>query len=194
MRLFLSVNIGDNTKSEIAKAKNVLNENLLAMRINSKGKIKWEDESKYHITLFFIGEMSEPKLPEFIKGLKLIRPFPENSPLKFLINGFNAFPNLRYPRVLILDAEDESGRINILSERINEFMKTYGYISDKPFRPHITLARVRRDIKLNLTHLNIKDINIPEITFQSDKFTLMESRLGSSGAEHLPVKVFLITD
>ncbi|MBK8981320.1 MAG: RNA 2',3'-cyclic phosphodiesterase [Ignavibacteria bacterium] len=192
MRLFLSINIDDNIKSEITKAKKVLEENILLSGINAKGKLKWEDESKYHITLFFIGEMSEMKLPELIKGLEQVRPFHEPSPMNFRITGFNAFPNFRYPRVLILDTADESGRIKILSDRINEFMKTYGYNSDKPFRPHITLARVRRDIKLNLTHLNIKDINIPEITFKTDKFTLMESRLGSSGAVHLPVRDFFI--
>jgi len=192
MRLFLSINIDDNTKSEITKAKNVIEENILLSGINAKGKLKWEDENKYHITLFFIGEMSEVKLPEFIKGLELIKPFPEPSLMKFRITGFNAFPNFRYPRVLILDTKDESGRIKILSDRINEFMKTYGYNSDKPFHPHITLARVRRDIKLNMSNLNTEDIKIPEITFHTDKFTLMESRLGNSGAVHLPVKEFLI--
>ncbi len=192
MRLFLSINIDENTKSEILKAMKVIEENILKLGINSKGKLKWEDESKYHITLFFIGEMSEVNLPEFIKGLELIRPFTAPLTLNFRTTGFSAFPNFRYPRVLILGSEDESGRINILSDLINEFMKTYGYITDKPFRPHITLARVRREVKLNMTHLNIKEINIPEITFQTDKFTLMESRLGSSGAVHLRVRDFFI--
>ena len=83
---------------------------------------------------------------------------------------------------------DQSSSLDILSKEINKCLLKFGFKSDKPFHPHITLARVRRNKKINLTLIN--DFSFPEIEFNVRNFSLMESRLSSSGAEHFLIRDF----
>ncbi|MBS1518143.1 MAG: RNA 2',3'-cyclic phosphodiesterase [Bacteroidetes bacterium] len=190
MRTFISLNIDDETKKKITGTVERISAELQKTNSAYINYLKWEDEKKYHITLFFIGEVNAEKSKEIESSLSDLRFNFTKNLISFKITKVNAFPNFRYPRVLILDAENEKGETLILSETVKEFMRKAGFVSDKKFHPHITLARVKRDRKVNLT--SIKDLFIPEIRFSINKFSLMESRLSPGGAEHSLIKDFFL--
>ena len=104
----------------------------------------------------------------------------------FELKNINAFPKLRYFRVLILELLNKDKKIFELSKKINVCLKGIGLISDKSFRPHITLGRVKREHKINLSGL--KTEITPGIIFSANKFHLMKSIMKSYGSEYSVIK------
>ena len=102
--------------------------------------------------------------------------------------GLGAFPNLRRPRVLFLHLEDD-GAAARLAGAVRE--KVAGIWPDGPqdakrFRPHLTLARIRRPLAgEQLKSLESMDMDgLPEVPVGG--FTLFSSVLGREGARHTP--------
>lgn len=133
---------------------------------------------KFHITLLFVGETSPAETREVQKVLKRINP--GIGSLEFTSRSVGAFPNLRTPRVLFANLKD-SGKLLMLTGEIHNEMKKLGYESDKKFHPHITLGRVKRDRKVNLTKLS--SLNF-DISFEASSFHLMESKILPTGSKY----------
>jgi len=109
--------------------------------------IKWVDPSNIHLTLAFLGDTDETR----IVGLKnLLKDkctgFGE---FDFILAGAGIFKNYRDPRVIWV-GNRSSERLTMLYNTIAEGLKHIGFeLEERPFRPHLTLGRVRsiRDIE-----------------------------------------------
>ena len=97
-----------------------------------------------HLTLLFLGERPEEELPDYLAlGHRLAR---LEAPFRARLRGTGYFPNEGTPRVWFAKAEAEgflrlaeglrAGVEGLLGE---EAVRIPGW--DKPFKPHITLAR-----------------------------------------------------
>lgn len=173
MRSFISLNIDIKNKENIQ-----IIQNLLKTKIDKPIFVRFENPKNFHLTVFFIGEIDESKIPEIYSGLKKVveNKFGE---LNFNCNEINAFPDLKNPRVLFLNCTNEEGKIFDLAEEIKNVMKDFGFVPDKNFHPHITLARVMGRVKLK----DLSDIKI-DINFSVTKLSIMQSRITTKGAEH----------
>jgi len=105
-----------------------------------------------------------------------------------LSKNISAFPKLSSPRVIIVELKNKDKNVFLLSESINSKLKEMGLQTDKRFHPHITIGRVKRDRKINLT--SIKDKNNFELEFSIKNFYLMKSKLNSSGSEYSVLKQY----
>ena len=188
MRTFVSVNLDNSTLIILADIQNKLKERISFLNPKYLKFIKWEDKNKFHVTLFFIGETDVNKVNEAEQALTSMQSRSSRQEIKFELKGINAFPDLKYPRVLILELINEDRIIFDLYQNIINSFKTIGLISGKSFHPHITLGRIRRDKKLNLSGLNTDILN--GINFSAGKFFLMESRLKSNGSEYSVIKSY----
>jgi 2'-5' RNA ligase len=139
--------------------------------------------------LFFIGETNENKLTEIDYCLSDLEIGMSLNEIEFNLSRINAFPKLRFPRVLIIELLNKDKKVELLSQKINEAMNRIGFRNDKHFQPHITLGRVKREHKINLNGLenNIKS----DLHFSVNEFQLMESKLKSSGSEYSVLKRYL---
>ena len=189
MRTFISINLDNSITGTLAGIQNNLKERIYLSNPDYLKFIKWEDRNKFHITLFFIGKTDLNKVKEIEQVLSSMESGLVNE-IKFELKGINAFPDLKYPGVLILELINEDRRVFDLYQNIIIRFKAIGLTSNKSFRPHITLGRIRRDRKLNLSGLKT-DI-MPGINFSADKFYLMESKLKSHGSEYSVIKEFHI--
>lgn len=176
MRAFISINIHKQTKDKIAAIQRELRN-----KINNPHNVKFENSNNFHLTLFFIGEIDERKLCLIKDELSdnIERKFGE---LNFNCNEINAFPNLKKPRVIFLNCINKENKIFELAEKIKNILNSFGYNQDKPFHPHITLARVKNRIHLN----DFSDLNA-EINFSISEISIMKSELTSKGAIHQEV-------
>ena len=97
--------------------------------------------SSVHITLKFLGEISQDQLP-MIKR-KLEDKISDFESFTLRIKGLGAFPSLTRPRVAWAGIE-AAGHLFRLQKDIEDAMQEIGFEPEKrSFNPHITLARIK---------------------------------------------------
>jgi 2'-5' RNA ligase len=189
MRTFISIHPDEETIHKISLIQNHLKDNLRALGEEKFRALKWETVDKFHMTLFFIGE-TEKNISEQISN-RLSQIEMDFSEINICTGNTGAFPNLRFPRVVILEMVDKDSKLVRLVEDIRGAMVEFGLKEDKPFRPHITLARIRRDSKVSLTGIetNIDDA----LDFTAKSFCLYQSILQPTGAVYKKLNEYFFT-
>jgi 2'-5' RNA ligase len=177
MRIFLSLNPGKVVLGSLKKLQDEIKEEL---GFTESFKIKWEQEDKLHITLFFLGEVVEEKLNKIRESLRLIRE-DDIGEINFETDEFGAFPNLKHPRVLVCKVNNPDGKVFTLNGKIAGILENYGYRQDKRFSPHITLGRVKKNHMPNLMNIKLKKL---KKTFSVREFCIMKSILSFNGSEY----------
>lgn len=104
-----------------------------------------------HFTLLFLGEISEDMAQNVLAQLRTI----EFSPFDISFEGVGAFPKPRFPRVVWVGVDGIGGRQLVeLAKKVEEKMLPLGFKSDRAFRPHVTIFRIKnivRDITAELS-------------------------------------------
>jgi len=113
--------------------------------LQSELKVKARPVSKenMHFTLLFLGEIADEIAPKIMEALGSIT----FSPIQVNFGGVGAFPNSRFPRVIWVGV-DETASQNLvkLAEQVEEKLGPLGFKSDKPFKPHLTIFRIKNKI------------------------------------------------
>jgi 2'-5' RNA ligase len=188
MRTFISIHPDEETLHKISSIQSELKEKARALGHSSFHALRWEKEDKFHMTLFFVGE-TDKAISDAIAGrLSEVADEMNGRTMSISTGAVNAFPNLRFPRVLVLEMLEKEGILTELSMKIRTAMLEFGLKEDKPFRPHITLARVRRDVKLNLTGLDLGYKDHSE--FISTGFCYYQSTLQPGGSVYSKLKEY----
>ena len=117
-----------------------------------------------HFTLQFLGEISGETLQKIIKALHTI----EFSNFNVNLKGIGVFPKLKFPRIIWVGTDENGGNLLIqLSKKIQKSLEPLGFFSDKAFKPHITVFRIKKkvsDITKELEDYKTMDFGIQEIT------------------------------
>jgi len=96
-----------------------------------------------HFTLLFLGEISEQVSAKVQDALNSIQ-F-EEFDLKF--QGIGAFPKASFPRVIWVGTDENGGeKLKNLALQVENALSPLGFHSDKPFRPHVTIFRIKNKI------------------------------------------------
>ena len=117
-----------------------------------------------HVTLHFIGAMSEQSLPLLTKNLRMIAG--KTPPFNIDVDGLSYFGSPSGPRVVYLSIE-ESDTLSTLHKHIDETVAAQFNqpISDR-FTPHITIAKKRKTTeKLFIQKEQWKPIGVPVSSF-----------------------------
>jgi 2'-5' RNA ligase len=172
MRLFIAMPLPE-------KIEELLAEIIFDLK-QIRSKVKWVTPKNIHLTLKFLGDTDEKKIPEIIEAIKKI-----GSDYKMVISEINklgAFPNLRRPRVIWAGLD---GSIDILAEiagKIENEMEKAGFEKEnRPFKSHLTLGRVKDNFGIaDLTQAIEKYDFAPEqVVF--DRIVLFKSTLTRQG-------------
>ncbi|MCX6158619.1 MAG: RNA 2',3'-cyclic phosphodiesterase [Ignavibacteriota bacterium] len=175
MRTFISLNLSEETVSVLKDFQRLVKDKL---RYADSKNVKWEEPDKFHITLFFIGDIGEDKIGDLKISLGNINK--EKTGKIFLELGIlNGFPDLNSPRVLFAEVIDKENKLKRLSGIINNIMKDFGFEQSSKFHAHITLGRVKR----NCTIEKIMGTGISH-NFEINGVHLMKSALSRDGAVH----------
>ncbi len=185
MRSFISLNISSETKEGFYKIQNEVKKNIGESQVD---RIRWEKRDKFHMTLFFLGDVLPEKINDISNELKSVNIDTQSSDILFKANSINAFPNLKYPRVLIIELINEDKKAAELYEKIKQVLSQFDFQPDKIFHPHITLGRVKKNQKVNL--LELADKISFDISFTINSFYLMESKLDYRGSVYKIINRF----
>ena len=100
---------------------------------------RWVHREDYHITLAFLGSVKEPQLASVIELVSNAIKEAESFPLH--IEGLDLFGNQRAPRIFWA-AVNEEEKLFRLQHIIHHTCMVAGFtLEDRPYHPHITLAR-----------------------------------------------------
>ena len=126
-----------------------------------------------HVTLAFLGEQPDPDAVAAAVRRVPVHPIP-------LRIGAPAWLPPRRPSVLAVDLDDPDGACTRLQAAVAEALTSVYTPEKRPFRPHVTVARVRRGARV--------DKRLPDISdrpaFAASALTVYRSRLGPKGASY----------
>jgi 2'-5' RNA ligase len=135
IRSFIAIELSEEAKKGLTK----LRKNL------ERGEhkfVKWVDPGGIHLTLKFLGNIPFKKIVEINKALE--EAAKEISPFYLEISGLGAFPSLKQVRVFWVGIGGEMDKLSRLQQNIDSALAALGFAKeDRPFVPHLTLARIR---------------------------------------------------
>jgi 2'-5' RNA ligase len=174
MRVFVAINLSQQEKSRLEAAARPLRE--------SRFPIRWVPAPNVHLTLKFLGEVEEDRLPALYAAADGAAAGLEG--FDMAANGFGAFPSLRRPQVVWAGVEDNPP-LSDLQERVEAALEALGYERERRrFHPHLTLGRARKGARPNefkgldelVGQLAYEDV------FHVGAVDVMQSQLKPSGA------------
>jgi 2'-5' RNA ligase len=175
VRTFISIDI-DNEEivQNIVKIQHQLRE--------LDAKIKFVNPRILHVTLEFLGEISEEQIEEVSKILEEIE-FPK---LKFYVTKPGFLPNEKYVRVIYCNMDGDTEQLRQIQKELRFKLKEHKYkVDSRAFKPHLTIARVKYvNNKSELIKVinNLSEFNCGEQEITSIK--LKKSVLSPTGPEY----------
>ena len=159
----------------------ITNKEVIDSIIQFQGKIDVDarpiKSKNFHFTLQFLGEVSEEIIHKIIQALYKIK----FSSFNVNLNGVGAFPKIKSPRIIWIRTDENGGNMLIkLSEKVKEVLEPLGFFSDRSFKPHITVFRIKKktkDMTDNLKNQKSKDFGLQKVS----SIKLKKSELTSNG-------------
>lgn len=106
------------------------------------GSVRWVRPEGIHLTVKFFGDVPESRLEEIKNRLKQCAD--QSLPMNFRAADLGAFPNLDRPRVIWIGIGGDVGPLAKLQKQVDDAFLPLGFAKEeRPFRPHLTLARVK---------------------------------------------------
>ncbi len=162
----------------------------LLRRLKPAARIQWSPPVNLHITTKFIGEWPEERLDELREALAAL---PGRDALRVAIRRVGFFPNPHAPRIfwcgieapgldrLAADTDDATARLGIARE-------------DRPFSPHLTLARIKERPDLQPLREAIASLDSLDFgTFEAGSWFLYQSTLKPGGSVYTKLAEFPLT-
>lgn len=171
MRLFVSIQ----PPAEVLNYIETIISNLSGL--NRRVPIKWSARNTLHITVLFIGNISEDavtKIGNILDNITKIFP-----PFYIELTAIDLIKHKQYPKVIMLKAHDQSGTLKKIHDNLFEALG--GYLekkNNKEFKPHITLGRIKAKINKKSVCLNE---SFEKAVFKAEKIYLVNSRLTPIG-------------
>jgi len=178
MRLFIALDLAGEV---------VRNLESFVARLKPSARIHWSPPANLHVTTKFIGEFAENRLPELQATLTGM---PERPPIEVAVGKVGFFPNERSPRVfwcgiaapgleaLAADTDRATSSVGVAKE-------------ERPYSPHLTLARIKERIDLGSLHQAIgaaPSLDFGRFTARS--FFLYRSQLSPTGSVYTKLAEF----
>lgn len=138
VRSFIAVELPDDLKLRL--------EQIQAHLKNFKcSGVKWVRPEGIHLTLTFLGSIS----PDTVEGVgRIIEDAVQGiRPIRLVVEGAGVFPNPRQAQVAWVGIKGETEKLGKLKSEIDRGLSDLGFSPEsRPFKPHLTLARVGRGV------------------------------------------------
>jgi 2'-5' RNA ligase len=183
MRLFIAIELPEDVRAAIAREQ----ARLRALCPENRS-IRWTAADSLHLTLKFIGDTPPERVPALTEALQGIEPV---APFTVAVRGFGFFPDAGHPHVFWAGFEGPP-ELGQLARAIDAALASTGISREnRPFTPHLTLARFRvpraEPALLRAIGISPKD---GVGSFPVNEYFLFESHLLPGGAQHKKIARF----
>ena len=147
--------------------------------ISTNADVKCVEPENIHITLKFLGDISETQVEE-VKKIIMETSF---NPFKIGFQGIGVFPKINRPRTIWVGIHQGMQELSEIFKKLEKQLTQIGFQADKRrFNPHLTVCRVRSGrnrAQLIDTLLELRNIQVGEL--HADHITLKKSVLTPRG-------------
>jgi 2'-5' RNA ligase len=185
MRLFVAVDVDDRTRARVSRAIDALRREMDAS--NSAARVSWIAPERLHLTLQFIGEVSEAVTAAIETRLR--PPFDLHT-FEMRFDRVGTFPPGGRPRVVWLGIDRGADGLAALHEEVQRRLADVAFRREaRGFSPHLTVAR----FKHGGTRADTERISRLPLELAGgctiDHVTLYRSRLSPHGPTYTPLLV-----
>lgn len=144
--------------------------------------LRWTPPENLHLTLLFLGDVSESAQPELRGALdRAVRGF---EALDLRLGGLGAFPPRGRPRVLFVDLLEGIAEVRRLHEALRRELPPELRPSERRLHPHLTVARPKGRLSAGDRERLSEAMSAPRWEFRCEGVDLVRSELSPSGATY----------
>jgi 2'-5' RNA ligase len=151
---------------------------------NARG-VRWVAPENIHLTLKFLGDVDAAMVPALQRAVA--DACVGIAPFTLRIAGAGAFPSTHRPNVVWVGLSGEVERAALLAKKIDDACAALGFArEERPFSPHLTLGRVKRDASPSdrrfigemIVNAQVSDLG----ELRAERVSVMKSELRPSGS------------
>ncbi len=174
IRVFIAVEVPEDLKIALQKIQEIFK--------NAGDRIRWVKPAGMHITLQFLGDIEVQSIPDI--GGEIEQACMVRSPFDIRLAGTGSFPDVKRPRILWAGIREGAEEIKEIYKDLEPRLSGIGFAQERrPFRPHITLGRIKYIKDPERFKSLIKQNSEVQIgSMTADAVHLIESRLRPDGA------------
>ena len=151
--------------------------------------VKWVRPDGLHLTVKFLGPVESAGVPAIEAALAGASAGTPRLP--FSLRELGAFPGFGRARVIWAGLESDAA-LELMVDRVERACAALGFpVEGRPFRPHVTLGRVREGRRLPEAAIaTLEGAALPPAEFLADRLVLLESRPGPGGSVYATLATF----
>jgi RNA 2',3'-cyclic 3'-phosphodiesterase len=174
LRLFVGLSLPDDVANQVA------------MLADAMPGARWVEPQNLHITLRFVGEVSEADAEDVHHNLARL----EAQPFSYAISGLETFGQGRKAHALYMRVA-AGPELDLLQGRVESAVVRAGQPREtRKFKPHVTLARLKGAQEDRLQSFIARNNLFRAGPIDVDHFVLYESRLGNGGSTYIPLEEY----
>ncbi|HEX9615223.1 MAG TPA: RNA 2',3'-cyclic phosphodiesterase [Bacteroidota bacterium] len=178
IRCFLALPTSDEVQTAITS--------LIASYQSVPSDVKWQDASKLHITLKFLGSVEIEAVKEISVHLEDRARY--HSAFDIVYEGTGGFPSQHRPTTLWVGTRS-SDAMTRLHRDVEDVVRNFGFTPDeRPFRPHITIGRVKGNRNLDRLTAKVKSVTFEPVTARCAEILVMRSDLQSDTSRYTVIQ------
>jgi 2'-5' RNA ligase len=179
VRLFVACEVPDEVKDAIGGI-------TQSLKDRSGNAVRWINPEGVHVTLKFLGEVPVKKLPAI--KLAIQEAVVGHQPFELEFSNIGTFGGREGLRIMWVGVAGDVLRLEALVRAVNAALAVVGFEPERrPFRPHLTLGRVRDEVGTRQRaeiEVEVGKTEVPAVSWRTAQVSLMRSRLGPGGASY----------
>lgn len=148
--------------------------------------VRWVQPANLHLTMKFLGEITDADVARVCDAAKNVARQAE--PFDMTVTDYGCFPNRGPVRIVWAGTDEPTGRLQSLYETCEDHLEDIGLARERrPFSPHITIGRVKRDQSGGRIRRHVQDGTFGAGTQSVSSLAVMQSQLSSKGPTYIPL-------
>lgn len=181
LRLFIAFDIPEEARSLLAA--------IVEKHKEEFPEARWVKAENLHLTLKFIGDYEEEKLDRLSNEIR--KTAASGSSFRAALGGCGGFPSSRKARVLWVGMRNGQEEAALMAGKLDSRLDKVGVKREnRPFKGHLTLARLRRPLDCSslLEKMEEELKPVSDVFFEVKEMTLYRSILGPGGPTYVSLE------
>ena len=178
IRTFIALELSHEAKQELARLEETFRQ--------ADADARWVNPESIHLTLKFLGSISEEKIPGIMARLEGIAS--GETPFYMTLDSAGVFPKWDRAKVLWAGIGKGARRIKDIADKVSASMEVEGFEKEsREFKSHVTIGRMRSAKNKDKLREIVESTKVNPVSSRISSIILFRSDLSKAGAQHTPL-------